>query len=310
MKSKKTLFVSTYYNNPAFMELQLKCFRKFVRGEWDFFVINDAASDTKCLFSENKASDKIQKEAQRLNLSCINVPQSVHKNKSEGGLVPDTLPSSHPTERHRACLHWILKNHKQFGFDKYDYFVLMESDMFFARDINADEYFSKFDIIAPMRKNCTLSKTNDQNQYWPDRIKDINQVTIDFFPMYFFAANMNTVKNLETINIGGFAGTDTGGQTCFFIEDNPGYSIFPMFIADTKDYQIQFISKTKPDELAEIIHYRAGSNWDWQTKEYYNEKLNRLFNVFIPGIKKPDNPLTVELKSKDGQHSFFPDNDR
>jgi hypothetical protein len=305
----KTLFVSTYYNNPAFMGLQLACLREFVRGEWDFRVVNDAGDDTRCLFSGAAATVEIEREAERLRLVCERVPQGVHENESRGGLVPDGLPASHPTERHRACLHWIFKNHKRLGFDGYDHFVLMESDMFFAKEVNAREYFSGHDITAPMRKGCELVRTGDPDQYWPERIKGVERITVDFFPMYFFAVDMRVVKNLETINIGGFAGTDTGGQTCFFLEDNPGYTVFPMLMSDTREYQVQFISKTRPDESAEIIHYRAGSNWDCQSKDYYDEKLERLFEAFIPGVKtRSTAATTVELKSRDGQHSFLPKN--
>jgi hypothetical protein len=88
-------------------------------------------------------------------------------------------------------------------------------------------------------------------------------------------------------------------------------------IGTDKMYQVDFFAKEpsiingnlprteSSDESAEFIHYRAGSNWDYQSIQYYNEKMRRMFNKYIPcinvNIPKPKN----DLKSRDGEHVFL-----
>src|SRR3990167_6636067 len=109
-KMKTVLIVTTSYNNPAFIELQKKCFDKFILDDFDFAVANDSDFNTKSLISGGNANAEIIHECERIGLRHIRVPQNIHNNIKDGGLVPDGLPANHPTERHRATLHWILKN--------------------------------------------------------------------------------------------------------------------------------------------------------------------------------------------------------
>lgn len=301
----KTVFIATYYNAPHFMRLQLDSLNQFLDGEFDLVIIDDSEDDTRSLLSKRVARQEIAEEAHKLGLKYFSVPQSVHTNKCDGGLVPDGLPANHPTERHRACMHWILKNHKNLGFNNYDTMVIMESDMFIKKPLNIIEYMEGADLMGPGRKNVKLTKTNDPNQVWAEEINDLTEVTIDFFPMYLLAINMNKVNNLEDLDIGGFSGTDTGGKTAFFLRNNPEYKALFLDISGNKDYQIDFFHKSGENEdSAEFIHYRAGSLWDHQSIEYYCEKLNRLLKNFVPSLKINLPQQTKDLSSRDKEHTF------
>jgi hypothetical protein len=301
----KTVFIATYYNAPHFMKLQLDSLNQFIDGEFDFVVIDDSEDDTKSLLSKRVARQEISEQASALGLKYVPVPQSVHANQSHGGLVPDGLPANHPTERHRACMHWILKNHKNLGFNNYDTMVIMESDMFIKQPLNMTSYMDGADLVGPGRKNVKLVKTGDPNQVWPEEIKDLSEITIDFFPMYMLAINMNTVKNIENLDIGGFSGTDTGGKTAFFLRDNPKYKCLFLDISGNKEYQIDFFHKNQENEnSATFVHYRAGSLWDAQSIEYYCEKLNRLLKDFVPSLHMDLPTQTKDLMSRDKEHVF------
>lgn len=287
------------------MELQLNSLKQFVEDDFELVVMDDSEDNIKSLLSTNRARDEIKNEASRLGLRYIQVPQNVHANVSDGGLVPNGLPANHPTERHRAHLHWIFKNHRNLGFDKYDTFVLIESDMFVKKPLNVSSYMENYDLMGPGRKNVRITKKEGPDQLWPDELKDVAEVTFSFFPMYMLFVNMKTVHNLDILNIGGFAGTDTGGQTGLFIRNNPNYKCCFMDIGSNKNYQIDFFSKeSASDEDAEFVHYRAGSNWDHQSIGYYSEKLNRLLKHFVPSLTFALPEPTQDLSSRDKEHTF------
>ncbi len=304
----KTVFIATYYNAPHFMKLQLESLQKFVDGEFDLVVIDDSGDATRSLLSNKFARQEIQLESHKLGLRYIQVPQNVHSNIVNGGLVPDGLPPDHPTERHRACVHWIIKNNKNLGFDKYDTMVIMESDMFVRKPLNIEKYLEGYDLVGPGRTNVHLVKTGHPAQIWLKEIQHLSEITINFFPMYMLAVNMHTVKNLEDLDIGGFGGTDTGGKTFLFLKNNPQYKCLFLDISGNKKYQIDFFfKKGLKEEEAEFVHYRAGSNWDHQSIDYYKEKLNRLIKKFIPELSYTGPPSTQNLTSRDAEHTFYKD---
>lgn len=297
----KTLFISTYYNNPAFVGLQFRSLKGSFVGDYDFLVANDAAEDTVSIVDGKPAAQEIQKECSAYGVLHVRVPQEVHACEADGGLVPDGLPAQHPTERHRACLHWILQSEVYSG---YDILVLAESDMFPRVPVNVKEYLGDLDILGTGRKDVVLKRTDDPNQYWPKALKE-TEVTLSFMTMYLTVFNLRTVTNLRDMNIGGFAGTDTGGQTGLFLRDNPQYKYGLINIGGSYEDQVDFFSKDRPDESAEFVHYRGGSNWDHQSKEYYNEKLSRMLRKYVPFLADSA-PASAgrDLTSRDGEHVF------
>lgn len=307
---KKNLFIATYYNNEKFIDLQLKTFKKYIKDDFDYVVVNDSDIDTKSIYSNKLASKAIEEESTAQKVRHLRVPQEIHRNISSGGLVPDGLPANHPTERHRATLYWILKSGDLINFNDYKYVVITESDLFIKSDINISNFMEDYDLIGPGRKNVHLKRRrNDPNQVWAEKYNHLDEVTIDFFAMYMLFFNSEKIKNIHEMDIGGFAGTDTGGKTSLFLKENPQYKHLILDVHTSNLDQIDVFSK--PNEKLEdgkFVHFRAGSNWDQQSIEYYREKLRRLFDKNIPsidtGIKPNDKPLT----SKDKQHIFLPNN--
>lgn len=300
------IFVSTHYNAPHFIELQLNSLKQFVKDDFQLVIMDDAADDTRSLLSGRLAVEELAEESKRLGLLHIRVPQNIHQNVSDGGLVPNGLPAGHPTERHRAHLHWILKNNKLLGLDQCDVFALIESDMFVKQEINFAEYMGDIDIMGPGRKYVNVVKREGPDEIWPEELIGLNEIKLSYFPMYMLLVNMNKVFNLEELNIGGFAGTDTGGQTGLFVNKNPQYKYFFMEISGNKEYQIDFFSaEAGTDEEAEFAHFRGGSNWDAQSIEYYKEKINRMLKKFCPTLKFDLPEPQTNLSSRDKEHTFF-----
>jgi hypothetical protein len=310
---KTTLFLATYFNNPHFIELQLKSFQKYIEDDFDFAVIDDAADDTISLLSSQLAKNEIQSECQKNGVRYIPIPQSVHTFVENGGLVPHDSPDinlHHPTERHQAVLRWILNNHKSLGFDQYKYLVILDADMFFKKPIKMSEYMENYDIMGAHREQTINVAALDQERRnkLSEEVKSLDGKKLNFFTMCLLFINMQTVKNLETMDNRSYRIiTDTGGRTHEFIERNPQYKYLYLGDMNSQEYRVDFFfKKDRPysEEIAEIIHYRGGSNWSYETHEYYFEKLNRMLERYVPEMYKKYIDIDHNVISRTGEHTF------
>ena len=123
--------------------------------------------------------------------------------------------------------------------------------------------------------------------------------------------NMQTVYNLETMDNRSYRIiTDTGGRTKQFIENNPQYKYNFLKDWNSAEYRVDFFSKEGPrapdgsENNPEIIHYRGGSCWDYQSTEYYMEKLYRMLKVYIPELAQEQYHVNKTLTSRTGEHTF------
>ncbi|MDE3046079.1 MAG: hypothetical protein KGJ02_05495 [Verrucomicrobiota bacterium] len=66
----KTLIMTHTYNRPDFIPWQYHSFKKFIDGEFDFVVFNDAPNEE--LFAE------IEEVCKQLDITSISVPQIIH----------------------------------------------------------------------------------------------------------------------------------------------------------------------------------------------------------------------------------------
>lgn len=305
---KNTLFIATYFNNPHFIDLQVKSFKKFVQDEYDFAVIDDSDANTVSLLSGQRASDEIRNECSKYGVRHIAVPQSVHAPISQGGLVPldnEFAGIHHPTVRHQAVLRWIFDNHRSLGFDQYQTLVLLDADMFFKQPVNMKQYMEDYDMMGSWRDLLITQEHLALNS--SDEVRNMLGTKFKHFTLCLLLINMQTVKNLETFNNASFARvTDTGGKTKYFIEGNHQYKFNFMKDFNSQEYRLDFFSKTTTiQDEAEIIHYRGGSNWDYQTKDYYYEKLYRMLKRFAPDLCPPEwKSVGHDLASRSGEHVF------
>lgn len=285
---ENTLFASTCFNAPHFIELQLKTFNKFVEDKFAFVVIDDSTDTTRSILSGNLAKPEIKTECDRLGIRCINVPQSIHNFEDQGGLVirhPNTN-LNHPTERHQSLLRYIFNNNKSLGFNQYKTFALMDADMFFKKPINVSKYMEGIDMLGSHRDQV-LHFPEEMKRYLPERTQKLDGIKIDFFTLCILWINMQTVNNLEKLDNSSFRSvTDTGGKTYFFMQDNPQYKYFFLQDCNSPEYRVDFFAKenvgANESEGAEFLHYRAGSNWSHENVGYYRAKLNKMLEKYLP----------------------------
>lgn len=308
---KDVLFLATYFNNPHFIEFQMKSLKTFVENDFDFVVLDDSKDDTVSILSSKLARDEIKSEAEKYGAQYMQVPQSIHAYYSQGGYVPNENPNtSHPTERHQALIRWILTNYKKLGFDNYKVLALIDADVFFRRKTDMVKYM-EYDIMGSFRtQTINLPLGNFPDKMFPEKVKKLNGTTIDFLTLCILFVNLQKVNNLETMDVGSWPGTDTGSKTNFFIKENTQYTY--SFIIDYQDpeYRSDLFSKRllrglgEVTEKAEMLHYRAGSNWGYEQPDYYRAKLNGILNKYIPEIAVPNtNSSKGEFISYDGEHT-------
>jgi hypothetical protein len=302
---KNTLFISTYYNNPHFIELQAKTFKKFVEDDFDFTVLDDSTDSVTSILSGNLARTEIRSECEKYNVGYVHVPQSIHAYYSQGGYVPNENETvTHPTERHQAILRWLFKNYKQLGFDQYKTLVLFDADVMFRQPVKMSE-FMEYDIIGTGRTqyiDLPLGKFSDA--MFSDKVRSVNHTTINFLTFFILFLNLQKINNLETLDVGSWPATDTGSKSNFFIKENPQYTISYLHEVHDSKCRVELVSKNKiiDKKNAELIHYRAGSNWSYENKDYYREKMNRMLNEFIPDFATESTTLQHDLVSRDGEH--------
>ncbi len=302
---KKTAFVSTYYNNAHFIELQSKCLSKNILDSYDFIVLDDSEDDTKSLLTNKNSNQEIIEECEAYGARHIRVPQSIHAYESQGGYVPNhNASTNHPTERHQAVLRWLFKNYKALGLNDYEYLALTDADVFIKKPLKMEDYI-EYDIIGTGRtQTIDLPLGKFPDKMFSNRVKTLNGKTIYFFTFFIMFFNLKKIKNLSEIDVGSFPGTDTGSQSHFFIQDNRQYVFSFLNERHDSDVRIDIASKSNnfDADSAELIHYRAGSNWSYESSDYYKAKLNLMMKKYMPEFASEAYQVSSPIKSRDGYH--------
>jgi len=163
-------------NNPIFIEIQYYTLKKYFQGQYDFIVFNDA-KDFPDFTNNNDITIKTQIEdiCNKLNITCINIPNSHHKTN----LTPGARSSD--------SMNYILQYQKK-NPDKY---LLLDSDMFIVDYFDINKY-SQYDCAI------VLQSRNDHriNYFWNG--------------IYYF--DMIKMKNTELLNWNCCNYCDTGGM--------------------------------------------------------------------------------------------------
>jgi len=280
--------VTAVVNNVDFIEIQYYTLKKFVKGEYEFIVFNDA-KDFPDFTNNNDITikDNIELMCAKLNIQCINIPNQHHKY--------DNRSSPHRTA---DSMNFILKYQIQ-NPDKY---LLLDSDMFLIDNFDINKY-SNYDcaIVLQSRHNF---KTN---YFWNG--------------IYYF--DMTKMKNINKLCWNCSPGTDVGGRTQEWLQLQMGTTPFPTtdelrwsdktFHTDTI-YFIQHLwsntwnTNTIPDNIKDnqplidfiktdfrntsekfyceiydnvFFHYRAGSNWTKYNQELHNQSCKSLKTILI-----------------------------
>ncbi len=261
--SKNVLIMTYSFNRPDFIEIQDKTFKKFLKDDYTFVVFNDA--------SQEEVSNQIIETCNKLSLPCIKIPQSIHDAPYLQRWPGENY--NHPSIRNSNVVQFSLDT---LGFDHDGIVMMIDSDMFLIKEFCVQDFLDGFDVAGV-----------------PQSRQHINYIWIGLVFL-----NMETLPDKKTINfncgkIDGI-GVDPGGQTYHYFKNHP--EVMPKLI-DNQFYPSDFIVSETTHENVKFLfshgctnfecmlndsffHYRGGSNWDNQSKEYHEGKT-AVLNAFI-----------------------------
>lgn len=279
----KTLIITHSYNQPEFISYQYRTFEKFIDGEFEFVVFNDAPNDE--LFAE------IENVCSELQIISIPVPQIIHS-------LPYFFRESGISGPSAECAETIQYMLNSVGFNYPGIVLLIDSDMFLIRRLNVEKFMQGYDIAA-------------HPQY---RITPESQQITYFLPnLLFFNMEQLQDKALFNFNLGEIKGarTDTGGFNHYYIEQHldlkwlktdlvypplnkAKIQLDPKILAELQPYTVLYEllqNSTYDYEFyaeCSFLHFRAGSNWNKLDEAFLSEKT-KLFFEALTDLLDPKN---------------------
>lgn len=242
--------VSVVVNNPTFIELQYNSIKKFFKSEkeYELIIFNDAKEWPDITnFNDVSMKQQIINMCKKLNIPCINIPNSHHRNQPSASI------------RHSDSVNFITK----FMFRYSDTYLMLDADMFFIDYFDIKE-FEKYYF-------CYINQS-----------RNVNNIIVNYPWPNFFYLNINEIPNKNLINWGIDTGLDAGGKCKLWLSTLENDKILPinhLYSCGWNNEQIpesinQNIRLFLDNDLRnqngkyfaelyhnKILHYRAASNW-------------------------------------------------
>jgi hypothetical protein len=250
-------------NNIDFIKLQHSSFKKYVKCPYEFIVFNDGKDFPDWTnYGDSTIRLRIEAICKELEIKCINVPNSHHRTEQRGGI------------RHIDTVTFMTK----YMFDNPDVYFQIDSDMFFVDNFD----FSRFE-----KYDCAVIRQN--------------RINIDYVWPNLFYFNIHRLQFKEHIDWDLAPGTDTGGkmakwlqlyeincpENIYFIKHLPSCSWEETDAPKDllTDKLIKFLKNDIRNRSGKfwcelydsnILHYRAGSNWNNEGKQIHDLTTQRL----------------------------------
>lgn len=286
--AEKVLIFTYSYNRPDFIEIQYKTFKKFLKDDYEFVVFNDAA--------DPELRKKINAMCNRLNIKCILIPQEIHRQPYLPRLRREDW--NHPSVRNSNVVQYSLDH---LGFQHPGIVALFDSDLFLIKEFSIKEYLSGYDVAGLSQ---TKEKGGDKVEYLWIGLAFLNMATMPNHHTINF--NCGEIKKIPV---------DAGGYTAKYLTNNPQVkwrkmNIFypPLLFCDSCKSSVSLVCVHNRDALKDFgftdkeitflhagptnceflidtifFHYRAGSNWDYRSQEYHNQKT-AILNAFMDDL--------------------------
>lgn len=205
--SGKMLVFTYAYNQPDFIEIQYKTFKKFLKDEYDFIVFNDA--------KQKRMAKQITAMCQKYDIRCIRIPQEIH----------DIPYLDRPTHSSFAQFHLANVrncNVVQYSLDTVgihhnDIVALFDSDLFLIKEFSIRQFMEQYTIAGVMRP-CS-------NQWWKHSCQKLHPGIEPFNFLWIGLVFLNTplLHHKTAINFNcGFVHNniklDSGGYTYFYLD--------------------------------------------------------------------------------------------
>jgi hypothetical protein len=177
---KKITIYTLADKRPDFIAVQHASFKKFIKDEYEFIVLNNA-------MGSRKRTEEIYRICEELHIKCIKVKKDrkfniIGKQKSIGWTGTYTNPNV-------ACAYpikWAWEEMCEYNKDKL--FMLIDSDMFIRRDISFSNEMEGYDAALWMQyRGLSEKRTKASVTYFtngicifdPSKIKNIKEMNWD-----------------------------------------------------------------------------------------------------------------------------------
>jgi hypothetical protein len=260
--------VSVFVNNPMFIELQYNSIKKFFKcdNEYEIIIFNDAKDWPDITnFNDITIKEQINNTCNRLNIPCINIPNSHHMKKRD------------PSARHADSVNFITK----YMLTNPDIYFMLDSDMFFVDYFDIKEFEQYYFCYINQCRNIGNSIINYP---WPN----------------FFYLDINNIPNKELIDWYPGNGLDSGGKCAYWlsklekkkileikhlyscswnendIPENININLKLFLNNDVRNKNGKYFSELYHKK---ILHYRAASNWMNESFEMHNSMSKLLYET-------------------------------
>jgi hypothetical protein len=254
--------ITAVVNNPVFIEIQYYTLKKYVKGEFEFIVFNDAKPFPD--FTNNSditIREQIKRTCEKLNIKCIDVPNQHHKSMMTYSI------------RAADAMNFMY----QYQLQHPDAYLIIDSDMFLIDELDPLRY-AKYDAAV-----CISTRHEGKTRYvWNGLVY----------------MNIGKLKEKHLVNWNLCRDCDTGGMMKEWLEHQDNlYYIQHLWSCCwdktnlTKELSptlIEFLEKDPRNkdskyfcELYDDIffHYRAGGNWRKEGLEFHNKHTALLKKV-------------------------------
>ena len=260
--------VTAVVNNPEFIEIQYHTLKKYVKGDYEFIVFNDAKP-----FSDyTNGGDltlrqQIEDRCRMLQIKCISLQNDHHREKDNA------------SERTADAMNTI----KQFMIDHPDQYLAIDSDMFLINDFSIDRYNGyEAAIVLQSRTDPTYHYPWNGLYYFDmTTIKDINMLRWERIPGYCDTGGQAYSWFLKQMGERPIPHTNDIRWTNHTFHNDIFYFIKHLYsgtwdITETPDYikerpiLLDFLTKDVRNQNGKFfcelydgvfLHYRAGGNW-------------------------------------------------
>ena len=189
---KASLLIITHnYNQPSFIELQYKTFKKFLSDDFEYVVFNDAL--------DPQLSDQIDSMCSSLGIACYRIPQ---ENRASPQLKTNLKKGVFwAAARHGQAIRYSMET---LGFHHQGLVMMIDSDMFLIKPFNAENFMHNHDIAG-------LQQIRD------------NSIRYLWGGLIFFRMDTLTHKKTMQFNNGLINGTyvDSCGFLHYYFQENP-----------------------------------------------------------------------------------------
>lgn len=234
---------------PDLLYQQYETMKKFIKDEdWEFIVLNNTS------IIRPKRRKAIKNICKELGLKCLDV----RFRSFVSGCSYITGWS----------LTWLY--HRFCRWEKDTIHVIIDSDMFFVKDFNFNEYLGDNQI-------CAIHQRREEYEYLWNGFMIMKGAELPNKNLFNF--RLTTINGVRT---------DTGGMFYYWLKKSPDLKIKYIPNTDHEDVSNSGLlpdaikSEYKPEynfQFIEdyILHSRGGSNWNRDTNEFLDAKRNYLY---------------------------------